>query len=236
MIRLAACSHPAIGRRIISFHLVKTVDTSSSHQCKFSEQNHFSSLADATTRKRNTGDTDETLIQWQLERLVIEGTIEDDYHQRRAAVELDRLRNDLLTQAPAPKQTSSQADSVSTSGFTGWFGGMFSKQEGEANSVESSMKAPKGAYLYGGPGCGKTFLMNRFFDAVDTRPWKTDKQKVHYHKFMLSVHQQMHEARQQKKDTNPDDILRPVIDRVAEGGRLLCLDEFQVTPITNDCT
>ena len=200
---------------------------------------NFSSLADATTRTRNTGDTDETLIQWQLQRLVIEGTIEDDYHQRRAAVELDRLRNDLLAQSPVQIASSSRSgeekakiESSAGSLFSSWLGGIFKKDE-ESTVGKNPINAPKGAYLYGGPGCGKTFLMNRFYDAVDTGPWASDKQKVHYHKFMLSVHQQMHEARQQKKDGDPNDILPPVIDRIAKGGRLLCLDEFQVNSETS---
>ena len=94
---------------------------------------------------------------------------------------------------------------------TGWFA--------------SPQSPPRGAYLHGGVGCGKSFLMNLFFDCTEN----TDKQKIHFHSFMLRVHQQMHTARQNKEE----DLFRYVIDDTMEQGRLLCLDEFQVTDVAD---
>jgi predicted ATPase len=256
-------------------------------------QRHFSSEPNASNTNANDNHQD-SLIQWKLEQLIQEGKIEHDFHQWRAAVELDRLRNDLLQQNPGsssssctpnkdspPPSSSSSASSNSTSNslLGGFFGSLFSSQPSTTSSSTTTELtpdgtttiAPKGAYLYGGPGCGKTFLMNHFYDSVDTGPWATDKQKVHYHKFMLSVHQQMHEVRQQQhqeqeryqqnhpsrkqhqqqshaarrsfafgggggtssSSKSSDDILPPVIDRIAAQGRLLCLDEFQVTDVAD---
>ena len=125
---------------------------------------HFSSLADPTTRKRNTGDVDENLIQWQLEKLVLEGSIEDDYHQRRAAVELDRLRNDLLTKSPSEGMSAvemanlARSSSKSPSVISGWLGSIFSGGNGVSDDLEKSANrsdVTTGAYLFGGPGCGR---------------------------------------------------------------------------------
>ena len=68
-------------------------------------------------------------------------------------------------------------------------------------------EAPRGVYVHGGVGCGKTFCMNLFYDMLETE----NKQKVHFHKFMLSVHQEMLQARK----ANPyDDILPTGTDSV----------------------
>jgi protein AFG1 len=84
----------------------------------------------------------------------------------------------------------------------------------------------------GGVGCGKTFLMNLLYDAIDSGPWVKDKQKVHFHKFMLQVHQHMHQQRKIQKDPNGD-LITPVVDEILKQGRLLCLDEFQVTDVAD---
>ncbi|OEU15914.1 AFG1-family ATPase, partial [Fragilariopsis cylindrus CCMP1102] len=115
----------------------------------------------------------------------------------------------------------------------------------------------KGAYTYGGVGCGKTFLMELFFHALDDTTTTTtnnndndpnsssssssnhnyhnDKQIVHYHKFMLNVHQFMHTSRKERKEAGIEDgnLIDPVVDHILSSGKLLCLDEFQVTDVAD---
>ena len=79
----------------------------------------------------------------------------------------------------------------------------------------------RGIYFWGGVGRGKTFLMDAFFEAV---PF-AGKQRLHFHRFMQSVH---HRLRDLQGQANP---LRSVGQEFAEQGRLLCLDEFHVTDI-----
>ncbi len=83
---------------------------------------------------------------------------------------------------------------------------------------------PKGLYLWGGVGRGKSMLMDLFVETVDV-----PARRVHFHAFMQEIHAQMHAER--KKGT--EDVIKPVAKRVAEDVRLLAFDEMQITDITD---
>lgn len=70
--------------------------------------------------------------------------------------------------------------------YKGKFGGKSLKT---AEIIEENKKytlSPLSLYLYGGVGCGKTMLMDMFYDAVDMK--NPRKKRVHFHAFMLDVH------------------------------------------------
>lgn len=181
--------------------------------------------------------------------------VHEDEHQHAAIEALERLRLDLLKYDPPTTITTKTASGTNTdisSSSGGIFGGWFrspSQPKAAANGTSNKMsvlgrQAPSGCYLHGGVGCGKTFVMNLFFDSIQDGPWAREKQKVHFHKFMLQVHQDMHMARKELTSRNSnsnnksgldssDAILPAVIQKTIQQGRLLCLDEFQVTDVAD---
>lgn len=167
----------------------------------------------------------------RLEHLVESGDTHTDPHQLGAAKELDRVYQELMKSEPPPLSTPNSSDSGSSrSMFGSFFGSSASSSPPVSRTSSSSSSNAKGAYMYGGVGCGKTFLMDILYDAVDSGPWAKDKQKVHYHSFMLNVHKHMHQERQK----NPTgDLIEPVANQILQSGRFLCLDEFQVTDVAD---
>ncbi len=84
-------------------------------------------------------------------------------------------------------------------------------------------EVPRGVYMYGGVGRGKSFLMECFFEEV---PLKR-KTRLHFHEFMREVHRQLMEL---SGTANPLDVLG---ERIARRHRLICFDEFHVADITD---
>jgi cell division protein ZapE len=80
---------------------------------------------------------------------------------------------------------------------------------------------PDGVYLWGGVGRGKSMLMDLAFAHIDVQP----KRRVHFHAFMLQIHQRLKEARSEEEG----DPIEEVAEIVAEEAKLLCFDEMQVT-------
>ncbi|MCU0813033.1 MAG: cell division protein ZapE [Burkholderiaceae bacterium] len=82
---------------------------------------------------------------------------------------------------------------------------------------------PRGVYMHGGVGRGKSFLMDCFFRAVPLRR----KTRLHFHEFMREVHRELQEL---KGTVNPLDELGK---RIARRFRLICFDEFHVADVTD---
>ncbi|HEY3637804.1 MAG TPA: cell division protein ZapE [Rhizomicrobium sp.] len=98
---------------------------------------------------------------------------------------------------------------------------------------------PRGFYIWGDVGRGKTMLMDRFFARAEIAP----KRRVHFNVFMVETHARLHEWRgldSQMRAHRPefvrdagDDPIPPVARAIAAEARLLCFDEFQVLDVAD---
>ena len=99
-------------------------------------------------------------------------------------------------------------------------------KEQRANALKKLINRPdipRGVYLHGGVGRGKSFLMDCFYSAVPLRR----KTRLHFHEFMREVHRELHEL---QGTVNPLDELGR---RIAKRYKLICFDEFHVSDITD---
>ena len=86
--------------------------------------------------------------------------------------------------------------------------------------VKRPAPPPRGIYLWGGVGRGKSMLMDLFYACLDIRR----KRRVHFHEFMIEVHDRLRVARQREEG----DPIAPVVDALHEEARCLAFDEMVV--------
>jgi len=82
---------------------------------------------------------------------------------------------------------------------------------------------PRGVYMWGGVGRGKSFLMDSFFSVVPLQR----KTRIHFHEFMRGVHQQLDELK------GVADPLEIVAEKIAKKYRLICFDEFHISDVAD---
>ena len=135
--------------------------------------------------------------------LVAAGEIEQDPAQLALLRHFERLE-DALSEHRLRRKSSS----------LGW---LFSKRD---------KTQPRGLYIHGEVGRGKTLLMDLFFQASAVKR----KRRAHFHEFMADVHERIYAFRQDKSE---DDPIKRTAAAIADEAWLLCFDEFHVTDIAD---
>ncbi|EEH94671.1 MULTISPECIES: cell division protein ZapE [Citrobacter] len=137
-----------------------------------------------------------------------DGSHQPDNVQLEAVNRLETIFQALTTPArPAPQE----------SGLMARFGKLLGKRE-------SPINAPvRGLYMWGGVGRGKTWLMDLFYHSLPGER----KQRLHFHRFMLRVHEELTALQGQS------DPLEIIADRFKAETDVLCFDEFFVSDITD---
>ena len=99
-------------------------------------------------------------------------------------------------------------------------------REKRSNAIKKLInrpQIPRGVYMFGGVGRGKSFLMDCFYDSVPYRR----KRRIHFHAFMQQIHRDLE---QYKGEADP---MLKVAEQIAKEVRLLCFDEFHVSDIAD---
>lgn len=148
---------------------------------------------------------------------IARGTLRPDAAQECAVQILQDLYADVINGSSSRRKSGSTMASLVKK--IPAFAGMTGKE-----------RAPQGIYLYGPVGRGKTHLMDLFFRAL---PEDTPKRRVHFHAFMLSVHEFLHARRQEGGTGGVDDALPKFAAHVAANARVLCFDEFHVVDVAD---
>src|ERR1700712_391423 len=139
--------------------------------------------------------------------LVSAGAIEADAAQARAVEGLGALEQRLARYKPARKQ--------------GLLGRLFADKD----------EAPRGLYVHGEVGRGKTMLMDLFFQHSPV----AHKRRAHFHEFMADVHERIYGFRQNiaRGEIADGDVIALTAESIFDQAWLLCFDEFHVTDIAD---
>ncbi|KAH8173227.1 AFG1-like ATPase domain-containing protein [Sarocladium implicatum] len=166
----------------------------------------------------------------EYDRRVETGKLRNDEHQRGIIESLQHLHEELRDyQAPPVVHPSRDLLKPAKKSM---FSSIFGSKSGAAS--ESAIGAiptnlPRGLYLYGDVGSGKTMLMDLFYDTLPASV-KT-KTRIHFHNFMQDVHKRLHKMKMEH-GTDADAIPFVAAD-IAEKGNVLCFDEFQCTDVAD---
>jgi len=168
--------------------------------------------------------------------LIAEEALRSDDHQRSVVGRLQKLHDDLKSYTPPPIPTEAPTRSFvsiltppldPTHICLAQLSRLLSSSSA---SIDPPEGVPKGLYLYGDVGTGKSMLMDLFHATLPRNI--TRKSRVHFHAFMDDVHKRLH-AHKVAHPRNGADPVMPISRDIARESTVICLDEFQVTDIAD---
>ncbi|KAL5119438.1 palmitoyltransferase akr1 [Pleosporales sp. CAS-2024a] len=155
------------------------------------------------------------------------GRLKDDEHQRSIIKNLEDLHVMLASWTqPTVRQPTIESLQPPKKSF---FSFLSSSQPATWALPQNDPNLPKGIYMYGDVGSGKTMMMDLFFDTLP--PNITRKTRIHFHAFMQSVHKDLHKMKMQHG--SDVDAIPFVAAGIAARSSVLCFDEFQCTDVAD---
>ena len=136
--------------------------------------------------------------------------------------------HDMLTEYQAPKVMHPTLESLKPTSRS-FLGSLLHRGPPKKPQTQIPSNLPKGLYMYGDVGSGKTMLMDMFYDTLPHNI--QSKTRVHFHNFMQDVHKRLH-VMKMEHGTDLDAISYVAAD-IAEKGSVLCFDEFQCTDVAD---
>lgn len=174
----------------------------------------------------------------EYEERIRRGSISVDPVQEKAVQQLQRLYDECIDyKRIAVKHVnniSQKPQRPQKQRSKGWFAFFDDDDEGSANEQGGATAAgaliPKSLYMWGSTGCGKTFLMDLFFESLPVEK----KRRIHFHDFMLNVHKRIHHLKVGSTARGkPVSIADQLADEIIGESHVICFDEFQVTDIAD---
>ncbi|KAF2748693.1 hypothetical protein M011DRAFT_399788 [Sporormia fimetaria CBS 119925] len=154
------------------------------------------------------------------------GRLRDDEHQREIIQNLEDLHK-MLTRYEQPPVQQPTIESLQPRKRN--FFSLFASKPERTSIPEIPDSLPKGLYMYGDVGSGKTMLMDLFYETLPKNI--TRKTRIHFHAFMQGVHKDLHKMKQQHGVDI--DAIPFVAAGIAERSSVLCFDEFQCTDVAD---
>lgn len=182
-------------------------------------------LAHATVEDEPVGSIGRTPLE-EYDARVESGRLRDDEHQRGIIQDLEDLNTMLAaySQPPVQPPSVSSLQPQKRSIFS-----LFSPKPTRAALPPIPDTIPKGLYMYGDVGSGKTMLMDLFYETLPAHISR--KTRIHFHAFMQGVHKDLHKMKMQH-GTEVDGIPY-VAANIAARSTVLCFDEFQCTDVAD---
>ncbi|XP_013865464.1 lactation elevated protein 1 homolog B isoform X2 [Austrofundulus limnaeus] len=222
----ARCSSFILRKRALSVYILSSGYFGKDYSCwrtLSSSASLGSSDSPSAADIRVSGD-----IVDHFDHLVQRGSMRGDAQQRYVLQRLAHLQktlksysNSVYLNAPT---TQSEGNSCQTQ----------NDDRIRTTMEESIPPAPKGLYIYGDVGTGKTMLMDLFYSHVEN----SYKKRVHFNSFMLDIHKRIHRRKQSLPKRRLGkmftyDPISPVAMEISGTICLLCFDEFQVTDVAD---